>query len=130
MISGKSFIEQRKHHRFKVKEGAFVGFYKPRVFKLGKPRLIKSAPIIDISLEGLAFQYTDFDMWSPNFDELSISKTDDEIKIGKVPFKAISDFLASRFSDSTFIRRRGVKFGKLTPNQKNHLRRFIQNQAK
>ncbi len=121
-----NIIERRKQHRFKVKEGAFAEFHKPRFFKLGKSRMVKSAPIINISIEGLAFEYTDGDMWSPEFNELSISKTADDIQIEKVPFKAISDFLTSRPSDSMFIRRCGVKFGDLTPTQKDQLHRFIQ----
>ena len=118
MFIRSNFAERRKYNRFKVAEGAFAKFHKPRLFKLIKPRIVKSAPIIDISLEGLAFQYTDRTMWSPNFNELSISKAAVDVKIDNVPFKTISDFLASRFSDSTLIRRCGVKFGKLTPSEK------------
>jgi len=119
-------VERRKHNRYKVKEGIVAEFQKPRLFKLGKPRIVKSAPIIDICLDGLAFQYTDRTMWSPNFNELSISKAAVDVKIDNVPFKAISDFLTSRLSDSTLIRRCGVKFGGLTPNQKEQLHYFIQ----
>jgi len=126
MIAKGNFAERRKYNRFKVAEGVFAEFHKPRLFKLLKPRIVKSAPIIDISLEGLAFQYTDRTMWTPNFNELSILKAAVDVKIDNVPYKAISDFLASRPFDTTLIRRCGVKFRKLKPIQRNQLDYFIQ----
>ena len=128
MTNRTGFKEKRKHNRFKVKDGVFVEFHKHRFLNLGKPLIAKSAPIIDINSEGLAFQYMDRNMWTPNFDELSIlnSKTAEDIKIDKMPFKAISDFSLSRLSNSIFKRRCGIKFGKLTSNQKKQLNRFIQ----
>ncbi len=127
MITKKHFVERRRMKRFKVKEGTFAEFHKPRLFKLGKSRIIKSIPIIDISLKGLAFQYTDRNMWSPNFNELSISRIADEVKIDKVPYKAVSDYSISNVANSTFLRRCSVKFGELTPAQKSQLNHFIQN---
>lgn len=129
MIVKSNFVEQRKHNRIIIKEGAFVEFYKPRLFKLGKPRIVKSASIIDISKGGLAFQYIDRDMWPLDFFEFSISKTDDKIKIDDVQFKAVSDFSVSRLSNSKFTRRRSVKFEKLTSTQKTLLFQLIQNQT-
>jgi len=127
MITRKDFVEQRRHARVRIKEGAFVELYKPRLFKLVKPRIANSAPIIDISGGGLAFQYTGRHMLSPDFFELTISTTTDKIKINEVPFKAVSDFPISRLSNHKFIRRRGVKFRQLTPNQKFQLDYFIKN---
>jgi len=121
-----NFAERRKHNRFKVKKGPLVEFLKPRFLKLGKPRIVKTAQIVDISLKGLAFEYVDHNMWSPDFNELSIAEAIDKIKIEKVPFRAISDFSISRIENSTFLRRCGVKFGELTPNQKDQLHFFIQ----
>jgi len=126
MIIRSNFVERRKHNRFEVKEGAVAGFHKPFLFGWGKSRIVKSAKITDISLDGLAFQYIDQNMWSPKYNELSISKTDDEIKIEKVPFKAVSDFTKSRLPNAKFLRRCGIRFGKLTPNQKHQLHYFIQ----
>jgi len=128
MIVKSNFVERRKHNRVIIKEGAFVEFYKPRLFKLGKPRIVKSASIIDISKGGLAFQYIDRNMWPLDFFELSISKTADKIKIAEVQFKAVSDFSISQLSNSKFTRRRGVKFEKLTPTQQSQLSQLIQNQ--
>jgi ribosomal protein L20 len=120
-------IEKRKHQRFKVKEGAFAEFHKPRLFKLGKSRIIKSVPIIGISYKGLTFQYTDRNMWSYNFNELSISRIADEVKIDKVPYKAVADFIISDFAKDIVLRRCIIKFGELTRSQKSQLDHFIQN---
>lgn len=128
MIAKNNSDERRKHNRIIIKEDAFVEFYKPRLFKLGKPHIVKSASIIDISTGGLAFQYIDRNMWSSDLSELSISKTTDKIKIDEVRFKAVSDFSISRLSNSKFTRRRGVEFGKLTSTQKIQLIQLIQNQ--
>ena len=127
MTAIKDFVELRRHTRAKIKGEAFVGFTKPRLFKLGKPRIAYSAAIIDISGGGLAFEYTGHHMLSPDFYKLSISTTADKIKIDEVPFKAVSDFPISRLSKSKFIRRRGVKFGELTPNKIFQLDAFIKN---
>ncbi len=102
MITSKDSVERRKHDRVKIKEDAFVELYKPRLIKLGKPRVAKYASIVDISLGGLAFQYTDRNMWTADFNALSTAKTAEKIKIDRVPFIAVSDFLTSRISDSTF----------------------------
>ena len=129
MVIKKDFVERRKQNRLKVKEGVFVEFHKPRLFNLGKPRIAYSAAIIDISVGGLAFEYTDRHMLSPDFHQISISTTTDKIKVGEVPFKDVSDFPISRQSNSKFMRRRGVKFGELTPNKKFQLDAFIKNHA-
>jgi len=130
MKNKKDFLEKRRPNRFKVKDGVFVEFFKPRFLNLGKPHLVKSAPIIDVSLEGLSFQYIDRNMWSPDFNELAISHSEtDEIKIDKLSFKVVSDFPVARLSNSKFIRRCSIKFEKMTLNQKHQLQRLIQNYA-
>jgi len=130
MIIKSNFVERRKSYRFKAKEGTFAEFHKSSIFRLGKSRIVKSAQIVDISFDGLAFQYIDHTMWTPNFNELSISKAIDGIKIEKIPFKALSDFSISRLPNSLLKRRCGVKFGALTPNQKNQLHYFIQDHTR
>ena len=129
MITRKDFAERRRHNRVRIKEGAFVEIYKPRLFKLGKPRTAYAGAIIDISGGGLAFEYSGHHMLSPDFYKLSIATTANKRKIDEVPFKAVSDFPISRLSESKFIRRRGVQFGELTPNQKLQLDSFIKNRT-
>jgi hypothetical protein len=135
MTTKKHFVERRRIERFKVKEGTFAEFHRPGLFKFPKFRLFESMPIIDISLNGLAFQYTGRTTWSPNLNELSISRIAGDVKIEKVPCKAVSDFSVSTVANSIFLRRCGanilrrcgVKFGELSPAQKSQLDQLIQN---
>ncbi len=125
MIIRSNFADRRKHHRFKVKEGALAEFYKPSLFKLGKPRVAKSAPLVELSAGGLTFQYISRNLWTQNLNELSISRPDNKLKIDKLPFKTVTDFSISRVENAMSLRRCGVKFEELTPTQKNQLHYFI-----
>jgi len=124
MTNSKYFAELRKQNRFKLREGIIVAFQKPRLFKLGRPRIVKTASIFDINRRGLAFQYISHKMWPADFDKLSILQITDEIEIDNVLYEVVSDFKASNFTKSKPIRKCGVKFGELTLNQSillNHL---------
>ena len=124
MTTSKYFAELRKQGRFKIRECIFVAFQKPRLFNLGRPRIVKTASIIDINKRGLSFQYISNKMWPTDFNKLSILQTTDEIEIDNVPYEVVSDFKASNFTKSKPIRKCGVKFGELTLNQRillNHL---------
>jgi hypothetical protein len=124
MTTSKYFAELRKQNRFKLREGIIVAFQKPRLFNLGKPRIVKTASIIDINRRGLAFQYMSHKMWPADFNKLSILQITDEIEIDNVPYEVVSDFKACSFTKSKPIRKCGVKFGELTLNQSillNHL---------
>ena len=124
MTTSKYFAELRKQNRFKLREGIIVAFQKPSLLKLGRPRIVKTASIIDINRRGLAFQYMSHKMWPADFNKLSILQTTDEIEIDNVPYEVVSDFKASNFTKSKPIRKCGVKFGELTLNQTillNHL---------
>ena len=125
MSNLEGFVERRKYKRFKAKEGIVAEFHKVRFLKIGKPRLVKSVPISDISLGGLGFQYTSQSIWPVNFDTLSISTAFDEIRVDHVPFQTITDFSKTKFRDSMSLRKCGVKFGELTSNQKSDLNNFI-----
>ena len=117
MTSSKYFVELRKQNRFNIREGIIVAFQKPRLLNLGKPRIVKTASIIDINKRGLSFQYISHKMWPTDFNKLLILQTTDEIEIDNVPYVVVSDFKASNFTKSKPIRKCGVKFGELTINQ-------------
>jgi hypothetical protein len=124
MTTSKYFAELRKQNRFKLREGIIVAFQKPRLFNLGRPRIVKTASIIDINRRGLAFKYMSHKMWPADFNKLSILQTTDEIEIDNLPYEVVSDFKAPNFTKSKPIRKCGVKFGELTLNQTillNHL---------
>jgi len=126
-IERKRLIERRRPGRFKAKEGVVVEFSKPRFFNLLKPRVVKSAHIIDISNEGLAFEYEGRKMWTTDFKELSISVSGDDEKIDSVPFKIISDRKIANFSESVYGRRCGVQFGQLAAHHRSQIHHFIKN---
>ncbi len=111
MTTSKYFVELRKQNRFKIREGIIVEFQKPRLFNIGRPRIVKTALMIDINRRGLAFQYMSHKMWAADFNKLSILKTTDEIEIDNVPYEVVSDFKASSFTKSKPKRKCGVKFG-------------------
>ena len=118
MTSSKAVVEQRKQKRFKLKEGVFVEFYKPRLFSLGNPRIFKYAPVTDISEGGLGFVYTDRQMWLLDLNELTVSDKINDIIIDKIPFKILRDFPISKLPNSKFLRKCAVSFGVLTSEQK------------
>ncbi len=120
-----NIIEKRKKDRFRAEKGAVVEFSKPRFFNLGKPRVIRSAPIVDISKGGLAFEYRDQKMWSVDFDNLSIALPENEVRIDRVPIKIISDKTVGDSVSTVNSRRCGVKFSQLSIEQKSQLLYFI-----
>lgn len=115
----KKLVEQRKHKRFQVPTGAFVGIG-PDFTKVGRPR--------DISMGGLAFSYVGSEEPS-NGSYLDLFLTDSNLYLGHLPINPISDCeLVNKtpFSSIT-MRRCAVKFRKLNRSQKSRLEHFIQN---
>jgi hypothetical protein len=111
--------ERRQQKRFKAAEGAFAALV-DQESRLGQ--------IKDISIRGLSFRYIDSEEKLDNANELKIIIGNQGLYMDKVPFKKISDFeIKSKFSFSTVkMRQIGLEFGKLTPEQKMRLDRFIQ----
>jgi len=130
MTSIKAVVELRKHKRFNLKEGVFVEFYKPRLFSLGNPHIVKYAQITEISKGGLGFIYVDRKMWFLDLTELTISDEINETKIDKIPFKVLRDFPISKLPNSKYLRKCGVKFGVLTSDQKSNLDSLIHTRHK
>ncbi len=119
----KQFIERRKSRRFKAKKGAYA------IFK-SSPSL--PLEIMDISKGGLSGQYTETDkrLGAVNeMDELSINLEKIDFNLDNVQCKTISDI---RLPDITptktqKVKRCGIQFGELTPDQTDKLDHFIQN---
>lgn len=109
----KEIVEQRKRQRYQVQDDAFVVFT-PHHEKLGH--------IIDISMDGLAFRYTDVGRPSNKSSELDMFFADNRFHLNKVPFETISNHETDSLMS---LRRCGVQFGQLTDNQKIQLTHFI-----
>lgn len=117
---GKERVERRKHQRFQVPSSAFAGIGS-YFGKVGR--------ILDLSMGGLAFRYIGLE--EPNGSSyLDIFMNDLDFYLRNVPFKTISDFPVITDGLTTVtLRRRGVRFGKLTPPQRAALEDFIEEHA-
>ena len=116
----KKRVERRKHQRFQVPSSAFTGLG-PYFGKVGR--------ILDLSMGGLAFRYIGFE--EPNGSiYIDVFMNDLDFYLRSLPFKTISDFPVVTDGTTTItLRRRGVRFGKLTPQQRAALEDFIEEHA-
>jgi hypothetical protein len=119
VVSSKERRERRKHKRFQVPKGAFVG--------LG-PYFGKVGPIIDVSRGGLAFRYIG-SAESNGGSYLDMFLADKDFFLRQVQFKPMWDskIVDEKPSSSVTMRRQGVRFKKLTHYQRSQLEYFIQN---
>lgn len=110
--------ERRKHKRFQVEDIAFA-VLRGQVELLGQ--------IIDISRGGLAFHYIVSGRNVKSSSELDILLAYYGLYMEKIQFKTISDFQIPNKSPFSpiIMRRHGVKFGELMPNQASRLEDFI-----
>ena len=120
MSHRKERIERRQWKRFRVAEGAFAALIN-HSNKLGQ--------IKDISEKGLSFRYIDSQEGHAEARELKIILSSGGLCLEGVPFKEVTDFeIKSEFSFSSIkMRRIGLEFGKLTPEQQTRLSTFIEN---
>jgi len=120
MTDTKQQVEQRKHKRFSVSNGAFVAL---------RPDYLKVGQVKNIGMDGLAFTYLINDGTEPDQSfEFDIFLTDQTFWLERMPFTIISDFhIDGILFSSVRTRQMGVQFGGLTPDQKAHLEYFIQN---
>jgi hypothetical protein len=81
-----------------------------------------------MSTKGLAFRYVDREEL-PNGTDMDIFMIGNSFRLGKVPVKTIADVEVVQGTPyySITIRRCGVQFEELTPEQKFELESFIQN---
>jgi len=119
MTNTEETAERRKHKRFKVSKDAFVA-HRPDYLKIGQVK--------DISMGGLAFTYMADEKPPDQSFELDMFLASQDFYMQKVPFRTISDFEGQGITFSSIkIRRSGVQFGDLTPNQIFDLEYFIEN---
>ena len=130
-------ISRRTHTRYKVKDGAFAVLYQ-NSSKLGQ--------IIDISMAGFSFRYSDSQYIDSDRDgkavfyhdhrrslenlaAFDIFLVDSGIYIDRIPCKIVSNFEIddSDSSNSIPMKRCGIQFDKLVPDQISDLASFIKN---
>lgn len=98
---------------------------RPRLITLGKPRIIKLGPVIDISMGGLAVQYIETIERLKDSSKLSIIIPPNDIAVADIPFTTVTDVAIAELPDSREIRNRCLQFGKLLPRQTFQLEAFI-----
>ena len=119
MTNSREIVERRKHKRFRTPKGLFAVL---------KPGYSKVGSVVDMSTKGLAFRYVDREEL-PNGTDMDIFMIGNGFRLGKVPVKTIADVEVVQGTPyySITIRRCGVQFEELPPEQKCELESFIQN---
>ena len=119
MKESRDFTEQRQHER------SYLQNFVVGILSSGEPVAIGS--ITDISLGGVRCTYDELTM-APNDSSFhSIDLIADSHYLGDIPCEYAWDVKVETksFSKLTNLRRCGIQFGKLTPNQIFLLRSFI-----
>jgi len=104
---------------------ALVIFERPRIFNIGKPRVIKLGPLSDISQGGLSVEYSANGKRFEYFRELSILIPGHGITVYRIPFRNISDIVAAKPDAKRKIMRRGIQFDELNHHHASRLKEFI-----
>jgi hypothetical protein len=113
--------DNRKFKRFRVKDLTFV--------KLRTESEIDIGQLLDISQRGLSIRCFINAGKSQTYSDLGIFLSGGGFIIDQIPFKKVSDTEINTkptFS-ATIVRRYGVQFDKLTPDQKTKLDYFLAN---
>ncbi len=129
MKNGINQPERRRYHRHKIKAGAVAEFCRKRFFNFVKPQVVRSAAIVDISTHGLSFEYEGKQMWSTDFNELSISLADSSKRIAEIPFHIVSDRTVTSSEATRAMRRCGVKFNGIAPEHRLQIETMINERA-
>ena len=113
------FVERRRLKRFKVKEGAFAALM-PDSNKLGQ--------ILDLGKGGLSFLYIDTGETADGSTTLDIYVAGNGFYLSKIPVTIVSDVrVPNKIPINPIVmRRHGVQFGEMTPEQTLSLDSFIQ----
>ena len=112
MEDSNKFVERRKHQRFTCTNCAVTVNF-------------KACPIVNISMGGFAFRYSNSGDWQQDKVEGAIL-FGDNIYLEEVPFQTVSDHVAQdTVPDLVENRKRGVRFGKLNSDQEASLKDYI-----
>jgi hypothetical protein len=138
-------IERREHKRFIAKSGTFallrstsIELSKIRDMGMGeiafaviKSKPVKMGQIVNISLDGLAFDYIEHRDEAVQVFKLDILFAADAFYLDKLLFRTIFDYaMVPKIPLNTFtIRRCGVQFGELDRLQKSRLEYFMSKHA-
>ena len=121
-ISDIKEIQRRKYKRYMVQDNVFA------VFRLW-PNSSSLVNIVDISRGGFAFDFVGMDEISQDRFELDIFVSGDGRRLGKIPFKIISETAkAKKDRFYSFVQRRfGARFDDLSDSKALQIDSFINN---
>jgi len=116
------FVERRMLKRFKVKDGVFAALM-PDSNKLGQ--------IQDLGKGGLSFLYVDTGEAADESTALDIYVVGNEFYLSKLPVKVVSDVhVPNKIAINPIVmKRQGIQFGEMTPEQTHLLDSFIRQYA-
>jgi hypothetical protein len=119
MNSSEQIVERRRHKRFPAPKGLFA--------VIGAHDL-KLGTIIDINPIGLTLRYVDRAKLSRGMYWMDIYMIGADFHLSQIPVETISDLelVHGRPYWPITIRRCGIQFEELTPDQKSELASFIQ----
>lgn len=117
-MSGEKPVERRKHRRFEVQNDIPV---------ILRSNDIKVGSVVDLSMGGLGFRYAGIEKPIGESGRLSILPANDSFYLYKIQCKPVWDCrIGEDLYSSMSMRRCGVRFGELTPDQKAQLKYFIE----
>jgi len=125
ILDRRTEIQRRKHNRFRPKALTFIRLRSESEEDMGQ--------LLDISKAGLSLRYVDYAEKALDYSELEILLSGDEFTIGRIPFQTVSSDIKLTFSPyfrplyPIELRRHGVKFEELTPDQLSKLDYFLKN---
>ena len=120
MKNDRHTTERRQHQRYRVRKNAFA---------LLRNESVHPGKITEISLGGMAFQYSSKNGHSPEAAEIDIISADytEALLIRHLDIRMVSDLAVSseNADGSGALRQQIVRFGNLTRSQRSRLKHFI-----
>ncbi len=116
---------RRRCERYRLLGSALVIFERPRMFNIGKPRIIKLGPLSDISQGGLSAEYLASGKRFTDFNELSILVPGNGVTVYRIPFRNISDTVVAEPDAKRKIMRMGIQFDEPNHHHISSLKKFI-----
>jgi hypothetical protein len=118
-VNAKVAVERRRQERFRLENDTFVVL---------KSNRTKVGSLKEMNMEGLSFHYVGKAEQLMEPAELSIFSPENDFYLFMVPCKITSDLkLYKNHPSPITMRRCGVQFGELTPQQVSQLEYFIHN---
>lgn len=121
----RTLVERREHKRFQAKEPTSVTLWSEHEQDV----MENMGQLLEISKEGLSLRCTSKPEESDNYTLLEIFLSGDDFNIDEIPFKIISaiEMVGDSKSSELTLKRYGIRFDQLKPEQKAQLDHFLLN---